>query len=28
VEFSEVMHADDERFDAFLDALAGEPRDG
>jgi hypothetical protein len=28
VELSEVMHAEDERFDAFLDALAGEPRDG
>jgi hypothetical protein len=27
-ELSEVMHAEDERFDAFLDALAGEPRDG
>lgn len=27
VELSEVMHAEDERFDTFLDALAGEPRD-
>jgi hypothetical protein len=27
-ELSEIMHAEDERFDAFLDALAGEPRDG
>jgi hypothetical protein len=27
-ELSDVMHAEDERFDAFLDALAGEPRDG
>lgn len=28
VELSEVMHVEDERFDAFLDALAGEPRNG
>jgi hypothetical protein len=28
MELSEIMHAEDERFDAFLDALAGEPRDG
>jgi hypothetical protein len=27
-ELCEAMHAQDERFDAFLDALAGEPRDG
>lgn len=27
VELSRVMHEEDERFDAFLDALAGEPRD-
>jgi hypothetical protein len=27
VELCEIMHAEDERFDAFLDALAGEPRD-
>lgn len=28
VELAEIMHAEDERFDGFLDALAGEPRDG
>ena len=28
VELSEIMHTEDERFDAFLDALAGEPRGG
>ena len=28
VELSAVMHAEDDRFDASLDALAGEPRDG
>lgn len=26
VQLSRVMHEEDERFDAFLDALAGEPR--
>ena len=26
VQLSQVMHEEDERFDAFLDALAGEPR--
>lgn len=28
VELSEIMHAEDGRLDAFLDALAGEQRDG
>jgi hypothetical protein len=26
-ELSRAMHEEDERFDVFLDALAGEPRD-